>query len=370
MAVLGHRNCDAAITIPLPAPIDLGASVTSDVLAVEVLILVIAELNPLVNDVATEVNTIETNLAPYENEAGLSQATLGALVALALIEVGGTLPNTVLTSPRWRRTSPPVSWAFPSPSRNQPRPHPASGAVGHHLHRQRVAERGAVGHLQVGTGRAAGLLQVNYNTTYYPETGAPVVRTTQGYIGLPTLLDVDGSPGLDMCVETEINLGSLTSLITSGSLPSLPSLSPLSSFNTATLLAELASLVSINPSSLKIQQQISKLPLASTVLPLDVTGVLPNIGNLGFGYSTKNSSAPQGYTTSIQIGSNPLIGMTDTTSNPGSSLTQTIALGSSLGLNFTWSPVPASMTTGFNLGSATGGGLALSFPNSVLSASD
>lgn len=368
--------CSTAGLLGLPQParadsvtveVNAGETATDAIVAAEAEVnALLAEVNPLLGTLAGELTTVESDLTPYETEEGLSPATLGALVALGLIEAGGTLPDTCSDIASIEKDIPTSVLGIPisiaeiiglTPIQVQL----VTNYVDTVLQNE---EQLAIKELAPA---ALSLLQVNYDTTYYPPSGSPIVRTTQGYIGLPTLLDVDGNPGLDMCADTEINIGSLTSLISTGKLPPVSSLT---SLNTTTLLAELGSLAAISPSSLEIQQQIAKLPLAATTLPVDVNADLPNLGNLGFGYSTKGSSAPLGYATTIQIGSSPLLSMTDTTTDPGPSLTQTVSLGTTGNLDYTWSPVPSSMQTGFGLTTPSGDLLGLQFPNYVSSPSD
>ncbi|HZE66993.1 MAG TPA: hypothetical protein VE081_10205, partial [Sporichthyaceae bacterium] len=51
------------------------------------------------------------------------------------------------------------------------------------------------------------LLKMNWHTTYYPPGGgAPLVRDTPGFLGLPTLIDVDGHTGEDVCALFNLNI--------------------------------------------------------------------------------------------------------------------------------------------------------------------
>ncbi len=333
-------------------------------------------VNGVVADVNSQVATAGTDLNSYEStllsDADLSPAEVGALVALALIEAGGTLPDTCSEIGTLEAGIPTSILGIPlSVAELLGLTGVQLQLVANYLDNLLQTEEQTV--IKDLSPAALSLLQVNYNTTFYPTAGnpipSPVVRTTQGYIGLPSLLDVDGQPGLDLCADSEINIGSLASLVSTSELSSLglTSLSSLSSLNSTTLLSELGSLAlsGLNLSSLKIQQQITKLPLSATTMPVNINAVLPNLGSIGFGYNTQGSSAPQSYATTVQIGSNPLLGISDTTTAPGPSLTQTISLGSTLSIDNTWSPVPAAMTTGLSMS-----GEALSFPNTVSSPSD
>ncbi len=111
------------------------------------------------------------------------------------------------------------------------------------------------------------LLKFNYTSTYYPPNGGtPVQRTTKALLDVPTPIDVDGSGGYDLCATTTLALDA-----TSGQV--------------------------------KLTQQIAKLPLAKAVLPVDISGAL--LGVIGFGYETKDSTAPTNFTSNIALGSGP-----------------------------------------------------------------
>jgi hypothetical protein len=366
-ALIGATTLIAVLGIPAIASPDVVVTPTIDVTGLENSITsAFAELNPDIATLGTDLGTYESTLL---SDAKLSPAEVGAVAALALIEAGGTLPDTCSTIASLEKGIPTSVLGIPisiaeilglTPLQEQ--------LVTNYLDNLLQTEEQTI--LTDLSPAALSLLQVNYNTTFFPSGKnplTPVTRTTRGYIGLPTLLDVDGQPGLDMCAGTEINLGSIASLISPATLSSLgiTSLSGLSSLNTTALLAKLGSLVTLSLTQLEVQQQVSKLPLAATTLPVNLSGVLPNLGGIGFGYNTQGSSAPQGYTTTVKIGSSPLLGISDTTSNPGSSLTQTVSLGSTLSINNTWTPVPSAMTTGLTMN-----GDAFSFPNTVSSPSN
>ncbi len=331
-------------------------------------------INTGIGTLGAELGTTESQL---ESQAGLSPALVGALTALALIEAGGTLPPVSADVANIEKTIPnsvlgePISVAEAvglTPKQAQ--------LVTNYVDNKLQQEEQTV--LTDLSPAALSLLQVNYNTTFYPSgknpVPSPVTRTTLGYIGLPMVLDVDGQPGLDLCGDTELDLGSLatlaTSILTPAELQSLgtSSITALESLNSGALLGQLGSLLVPSLSNFAINQQISKLPLAATSLPVDVNAVLPNFGNFGFGYLTKGSSAPLGYTTSIKVGSSPLLSLSDTTIQPGPSLTQTISLGSTVSIDNTWTPVPSTMTDGLTLGGS--GGTLASFANTVSSPSD
>jgi hypothetical protein len=104
-------------------------------------------------------------------------------------------------------------------------------------------------------GALLSLLQINWKTTYYPPNGGtPVVTTTPALLDTPTPLDVDGSTGFDLC-----------GIVTIGS-------------------------------NGEYEEQISKMPLAKPILPVDVSASLLD-GLVNLGYSTKDSTAPIDYTT-------------------------------------------------------------------------
>ncbi|HEY3844530.1 MAG TPA: IPT/TIG domain-containing protein [Acidimicrobiales bacterium] len=373
MAVLGlpQTGQAAPIVIPPVVAVVLGPTVSADEALVN---SVIAQLNPLLASLGTDLTTLENGLL---GDVDLSPAVVSALVAVALIEAGGTLPATCSVIASLEANIPTSVLGIPlSIAELLGLTGIESQLIATYVDNEVYQEDQAV--LSALTPAELALLQVNYNTTYYPPGGgAPIARTEVGYIGLPSLLNVDAVPGDLMCADTSIDIGSLTSLINPSDLLSKTSinatLAALESLNPASItssaLSSILSVASLSLSSLKIDQQISKLPLSATTMPLVLNAVLPNLGSIGLGYNTQGSSAPQGYSTTVTVGSNPLLAMSDTTSNPGPSLEQTVSLGSTLSIDNTWSPVPAAMTTGLNVGSNTAG-VALTFPNTVSSPSD
>jgi hypothetical protein len=114
-------------------------------------------------------------------------------------------------------------------------------------------------------GAVLSLLKYNWTTTYHPPGGGePRVTTTKALLNVPTPIDVDGSGSFDLC-------------------------------GTTTLALDAAS------GKLKLTQQIAKLPLSKAVLPVDISGAL--LGVIGFGYETRDSTAPTTFTSAITIGS-------------------------------------------------------------------
>jgi hypothetical protein len=133
---------------------------------------------------------------------------------------------------------------------------------------------GQLGPAGAAAGAVLSLLKYNWSTTYYPPNGGtPVVRTTKALLDVPTPIDVDGSGSYDLCATTTLALDAGTG-------------------------------------SIKLSQQISKLPLAKAVLPVDISGAL--LGVIGFGYETKDSTAPTNFTSDISVGSNPLLRLDNT----------------------------------------------------------
>jgi hypothetical protein len=361
---------------PIAVTIDAdGSNLVSDTVAAAQAAInsVLDVLNPELATLGANLNTLENDLL---NEANLSPALLQALLAVALIEAGGTLPPTCSDIASIEKAIPTSLLGIPlSVAELLGLTSKEVQLVTSYVDSVLYSESQAV--LKDLTPSELALLQVNYNTTYFPPgSAAPVTRTEVGYIGLPTLLDVDGNPGYDMCADTSIDIGSLTSLINpkdlltkttiNATLAALETLNPTTI--TSAALASVLSVASLSVSSLKLNQQVSELPLA-TNLPVNLSAVLPNLGSIGLGYNTEGSTAPQGYTTSVTVGSNPLLAVSDTTSNPGTSLEQTISIGSTVSIDNTWSPVPTAMTTGVNIASATGGE-AVTFPNTVNMPSD
>lgn len=108
------------------------------------------------------------------------------------------------------------------------------------------------------------LLKFNWHTTYYPPGGgAPVVKDTPGFLGLPTFLDVDGRAGVDTCA--------------------------LSSFDLTTA---------------KVTQSIARIPGSPATMPLDIKGQFL-FGFAHAGYETKTSKAPASFNTSTTLTGTP-----------------------------------------------------------------
>ena len=194
------------------------------------------------------------------------------------------------------------------------------------------------------------LLQVNYDTTFYPSGTNPVPRPSPGRrsaTSVPRWSSMSTVNPASTCGRHRTRPGSPRHVAPDAGRARVarplhayarwsrsrtpPCCSPLGS-----LLVPFAQLTSV------INEQISKLPLAATSLPVDVNAVLPNFGNFGFGYLTKGSSAPRRATRRPSgVGSSPLLSLSDTTVQPGPSLTQTISIGGSISIDNTWAPVPA-----------------------------
>jgi hypothetical protein len=326
MAVVGLPQMAGAdtTTTTTATPVDPGTVLTNTVNEVLAdVTALLAELDPFQTSLLAEISTVEKDLAPYESEAGLSPTEIEAIAAAVLVEVGPSFSDTCSAIASLEKNLPTSVLGIPlSLAQALGLTGPEVALVTSYLDNLLASETRT---LVAGLAPSElSLLQVNWDTTYYPTTGAPIVRTTQGYVGVPSLLDVDGNPGLDLCTDLSIS--------TAG----------------------------------KITEQVVKMPLAATSLPVDVSAVLPSLGNIGLGYSTKGSSAPQSWTSVIggATGGGTL-GINNTTVAPGPSLTEQLALGSAGSINDTWSPVPATTSTGF--GSVTGG---FAIPNQVSSASD
>ncbi|HEX3901174.1 MAG TPA: hypothetical protein VHW74_18660 [Mycobacteriales bacterium] len=104
-------------------------------------------------------------------------------------------------------------------------------------------------------GALLSLLEYNVHTTYYPPNGAtPVVRDTPALLDVPTPLDVDGSTGFDLCATLTVG------------------------------------------SDGTIGEQISKMPLANPLLPVDVSAQVLG-GAINIGMNTEDSTVPLNFTT-------------------------------------------------------------------------
>ncbi|HEX3706519.1 MAG TPA: hypothetical protein VHV76_07785 [Mycobacteriales bacterium] len=105
------------------------------------------------------------------------------------------------------------------------------------------------------SGALLSLLEYDVHTTYHPPNGgAPVVRDTPALLDVPTPLDVDGSTGFDLCATLSVG--------TDGT----------------------------------IDEQISKMPLANPLLPVDVSAQLLN-GAINLGTNTGDSTVPINFST-------------------------------------------------------------------------
>jgi hypothetical protein len=105
-------------------------------------------------------------------------------------------------------------------------------------------------------GALLSLLEYDVHTTYYPPNGGtPVVRDTPALLDVPTPLDVDGSTGFDLCATLSVG------------------------------------------SNGTISEQISKMPLANPLLPVDVSAQLLG-GAISLGMNTGDSTVPINFSTS------------------------------------------------------------------------
>jgi hypothetical protein len=110
-------------------------------------------------------------------------------------------------------------------------------------------------------GAILSLLKFNWTTSYTPPgSTTPIVHSTPALIDVPTPIDVDNSGSFDLC-------GTLA--------------------------------FSIQGSSIKFTQTITKMPLAPANLPVTISGGLLNVLNLG--YDTQDSTAPIVFSTSASI---------------------------------------------------------------------
>ncbi len=174
------------------------------------------------------------------------------------------------------------------------------------------------------------LLKMSWRSTFRKSGGGTLVRDVPGYLGVPTLMDVDGLVGYDLC-----------------------------------------GVLSIDATTLKITQQIVRLPLAPSSLPVDVTGTLTSLGGIGLGYRTPSSTAPANFKTVLGLGTGgSLLAFDNTVTGPGPGLVQNIGIGSTLGIDFSWVGVPktahvdlgvagAGISTGMNTSSRTTFGVSL-----------
>ena len=154
------------------------------------------------------------------------------------------------------------------------------------------------------------LISFDYTTEYQPASGPAVKRTYKGFSGLPSLLDVDDKPGIDVCATT--------------------------TFDIAAFIA--------NPTApLKIVQSISRVPLANPNLGYKITaGALA--GALPVGYDTLGSKAPIGFdsTTSLAISSLTSTTTTKMLKPPTGKFAQSFGLSTALSQNFTSVKAPTS----------------------------
>lgn len=121
-----------------------------------------------------------------------------------------------------------------------------------------------------------GLLKIDWQSTYYPTVGAPIVRSTPAFLNLPMVLDVDQNVGIDICGNMGLDLTTLT-----------------------------------------VQQQIDRVPTANPNMQLDLKSAF--IGIVTAGYETKGSFIPSMFQTTSTLTQAPA----DTRlSRPGPVLTQ------------------------------------------------
>jgi hypothetical protein len=104
-------------------------------------------------------------------------------------------------------------------------------------------------------GALLSLLEYDVHTTYYPPNGGtPVVRDTPALLDVPTPLDVDGHTGFDLCATLSVG------------------------------------------SDGTIGEQISKMPLANPLLPVNVSAQLLS-GAINLGMNTNDSTVPLNFST-------------------------------------------------------------------------
>ncbi|HEX3612169.1 MAG TPA: hypothetical protein VHU88_10830 [Sporichthyaceae bacterium] len=159
------------------------------------------------------------------------------------------------------------------------------------------------------------LLKMNWHTTYYPPGGGtPVVRDTPGFLGLPTVIDVDGKLGPDVC-----------------------------------------GLMNYSTSTGTVTQSISRLPLTAA-FPMDIAGQFLD-NTVSAGYLTQGSAAPSSFQTTITVaalaGGSGSGSTTDTKlSGAGPTFTQTAGLSSAVQLSLASTKPPAT----YHFASSTPGG--------------
>jgi hypothetical protein len=157
---------------------------------------------------------------------------------------------------------------------------------------------------------------MNWHTTYYPPGGGtPVVRDTPGFLGLPTVMDVDGKVGPDVC-----------------------------------------GLMNYSTSTGTVTQSISRLPLTAA-FPMDIAGQFLD-NTVSAGYLTQGSAAPSNFQTTITVAALAAGGSgsgltTDTKlSGAGPTFTQTAALSSAAQFSLASTKPPAT----YHFASSTPGG--------------
>jgi hypothetical protein len=159
-----------------------------------------------------------------------------------------------------------------------------------------------------------GLLRINWHTISYPaDGGAPVVHDTPGFLSLPSLIDIDGNFGFDVCANMTVD------------------------FATGA-----------------VHQQIDRIPLADATMRADIQSQFLG-GVVAPGYETPaGSRIPSMYETDLRLAGAPFATKVN---DAGAALSQTMNLTSAIQYRVDTVGTPQSYSlTSTKPGGATGNG--------------
>jgi hypothetical protein len=265
-------------------------------------------LQPLLDGTYSQVAAtkakLETQVDALATSLGVPPATTTALASAALVLAGPALKDTCATLAA-------ITPLVPTSILGIPLNTGLLGGTLAALDRQLsdLVYKQTVGLTNALAPSQLALLKMAWTTSYRKSGGGTIERSIPGYLGVPTLMDVDGQLGYDLCGQLLIDA-------TTG----------------------------------KITQEITRLPLAPAKLPVDVAGVLTSLGNVSLGYATPGSWAPTRFKSVLGLGTGgSLLAFDDTTTGPGPSLVQRIGIAAALAIDFSWTGVPNTAHVDFGV---------------------
>ncbi len=267
----------------------------------------LTSLQPLLDDTYAAVGATRTALQAQLDalllNLGVPPGTVDALALAALVLASPALAGTCATLAALTPIIPRSILGIPLNTQLLAGILPVDKPLSDFVYKQTVGLTAALAPAQLA------LLKLSWTTTYRKSSGGTIVRSVPGYLGIPTLMDVDGALGYDLC-------GLLTVDATTG----------------------------------KITQEITRLPLSAAKLTVDVAGSLTSLGDVSLGYLTPASWAPTSFKAVLGLGTGgALFAVDNTVSGPGPSITQRIGIGTAGAVDFSWTAVPKTAHVGVGL---------------------